>query len=166
MSQPHELRCYEYVNRPYAIVRDALRADPKGIFGRATKSAATRANAIVANLRVDLAGVEVGTDVAIDIVGVDERPAGAESRTPVTCIKIQWKAARASSLFPAMEAELSVYPLSTEETQLDLHGLYRPPLGVLGNAVDSLVMHRIADASVHRFVADIAALLKAELPQT
>jgi hypothetical protein len=51
-----------------------------------------------------------------------------------------------------MEAELVVYPLSKSETQLELQGRCSPPLGALGGALDSLVGHRIADASVHRFV--------------
>jgi hypothetical protein len=62
-----------------------------------------------------------------------------------------------------MEATLSVYPLSAHETQLDLHGRYRPPLGVVGNALDALVGHRIAEATVLRFVQDIATRINAEL---
>lgn len=165
MTEPHELRCYEYVNRPYAVVRDALRADPQGIFERATKGAAGRAHALAASLKVELGGIEIGTDVTINIVGVEERLPGGEVRTPVTRLKVTWKATRAPALFPSMEAEVSIYPLSSEETQLDLHGLYRPPLGILGSAVDTLVMHRVADASVHRFLAEVAALLRAELPE-
>ena len=78
-------------------------------------------------------------------------------------VTLRWKAARAAALFPSMEAELVVYPLSKDETQLELHGLYRPPLGAIGSALDSLVGHRIADASVHRFVTDVASLLRSEL---
>jgi hypothetical protein len=62
-----------------------------------------------------------------------------------------------------MEAELIVYPLSKEETQLELHGRYTPPLGAVGSALDSLIGHRVADASVHRFVTDVASLLRTEL---
>lgn len=163
MSQPHELRCYEYVNRPYAVVRDALRGDAGGIFSRATKGAAGRANALAASLHVELGSLEVGADVAISVLSIDETPAAA-GRPATTHIKLAWKAAHAAAIFPSMEADLAVYPLSKEETQLDLHGLYRPPLGAVGSAVDSMVGHRIADASVHRFVADVASLLKNELP--
>ncbi|MCC7382538.1 MAG: hypothetical protein IT384_11940 [Deltaproteobacteria bacterium] len=165
MTEPHELRCYEYVNRPYAVVRDALRADPQGIFERATKGAAGRAHALAASLKVELGGIEIGTDVTIRITGVEERLPGGEVRTPVTRLKVAWQAVRAPALFPSMEAEVSIYPLSSEETQLDLHGLYHPPLGILGSAVDALVMHRVADASVHRFLAEVASLLRTELPE-
>jgi hypothetical protein len=164
MSEPHELRCYEYVNRPYAQVRDALRADPAGIFERATKGAASRAHDLAASLHVDLGGVEIGAEVAITVEAIDEVAESPMGHAPMTKLKLSWKAAKAAGLFPSMAAELSIYGLSKDETQLDLHGRYTPPLGALGSALDSLVGHRLADASVHRFLADVASLLKAELP--
>jgi hypothetical protein len=161
MTEPHELRCYEYVNHPYEVVRRAIVADPLRICGRATKGAAARADALASTLRVELGSLEVGTDVVIEVAGVDEvhTPRGA----PRTTLRLRWKAARAAAIFPSMEAELSVYPLSRSETQLDLHGVYRPPFGVVGDAIDALVGHRVALASVHRFLADVAALLRSEL---
>ena len=83
--------------------------------------------------------------------------------TRTTFIKLRWNAARAAALFPSMEAELIVYPLSKDETQLALQGRYTPPLGTIGSALDSLIGHRVADASVHRFVTDVASLLRDEL---
>jgi hypothetical protein len=163
MVQPHELRCYDYVNRPYTVVRDALRADLGGIFERATKSATGRAHALAANLKVDMGALEIGTDVAIEVLASEERDEGPVGRTRTTFVKLRWTAARAAALFPSMEAELIVYPLSKDETQIELHGRYTPPLGAIGSALDSLVGHRVADASVHRFVTDVASLLRGEL---
>jgi hypothetical protein len=163
MAKPHELRCYDYVNRPYVVVRDALRADLGGIFERATKSATGRAHALAANLKVDLGALEVGTDVVIEVLGVEERDEGPAGRTRTTFIDLRWNAARAAALFPSMQAQLIVYPLSRDETQIELHGRYVPPLGGVGSALDSLIGHRIADASVHRFVTDVASLLRSEL---
>ena len=163
MAKPHELRCYDYVNRSYVVVRDALRADLGGIFERATKSATGRAHALAANLKVDLGALEVGTDVVIEVLGVEERDEGPAGRTPTTFIDLRWNAARAAALFPSMQAQLIVYPLSRDETQIELHGRYVPPLGGVGSALDSLIGHRIADASVHRFVTDVASLLRSEL---
>jgi hypothetical protein len=162
VSQPHELRSYEYVNHPYATVRDALRDHPD-LFQRATHGAAGRAGELAANLSVELGMIEVGADVTLSVISVEELPSGPGGRTSTTRMKLRWKAAKAAALFPAMEAELFVYPLSSGETQLDLHGVYRPPLGALGSAIDSLVLHRIAEASVHRFVGEVAKFLRTEL---
>ena len=163
MAVPHELRCYDYVNRPYPEVRDVLRADLGGIFERATRGAAGRAHALAANLKLDLGALEIGTDVAIVLRGVEEREEGPAGRTRTTIINLRWKAARAAALFPSMQAEMVVYPLSRDETQIELHGRYTPPLGAIGSALDSLIGHRVADASVHRFVTDVASLLRDEL---
>jgi hypothetical protein len=62
-----------------------------------------------------------------------------------------------------MHAELSVYPLTATETQLDFSGDYEPPFGILGNAVNAIVGHRIAEASVHRFVTEVAEYLRSTL---
>jgi hypothetical protein len=62
-----------------------------------------------------------------------------------------------------MRAELAVYPLTSTETQLDFQGVYEPPLGALGKAVNAVVGHRIAEASVHRFVSNVAQYLRQTL---
>ncbi len=166
MSKPHELRAYEYVNRPYAAVRDALRADPAGIFGRATKGAAHRAGSLAANLRASIGSLEVGTDVTIEVGAIEESTESPLGHAEATRIPLTWKATHAAALFPSMEAVLTIYALSKDETQLDLRGEYRPPLGALGAAVDTLALGRLADASVHRFVADVAARLSGDLAST
>jgi hypothetical protein len=163
MAQPHELRCYDYVNHPYAAVRDALRGDLSGIFERATMGATGRAQALAATLKIDVGVLEIGTDIAIEVLSAEEREEGPVGRTPSTFISLRWKAARAAALFPSMDAELIIYPLSRTETQLELHGRYAPPLGAVGSALNSLVGHRVADASVHRFLTEVASLLRSEL---
>ncbi|HUG81330.1 MAG TPA: hypothetical protein VML01_06690, partial [Bryobacterales bacterium] len=72
-------------------------------------------------------------------------------------------AANMAHLFPLMNAVLAVYPLTGTETQLDFQGLYQPPLGAFGKAVDAVAGHRIAEVSVHRFVNDVAEHLRKAL---
>ena len=62
-----------------------------------------------------------------------------------------------------MKAELAVYPLTATETQLDFSGSYEPPGGWLGSAVDAVIGHKIAEASVHRFVGQVAEYLRGHL---
>ena len=162
MSATKELRCFDYVNRPFTEVRDLLRQNPNDIFRRATSGAAGRAESLVATLHVDIAGLEVGKEVRIEVASIKEH--ADPSLGPVIVFQLSWHATEGGSLFPAMKADLSVYRLSKDETQLDLRGSYEPPLGALGKVLDALVMHRVAEASVHRFVVEVATLLKAELP--
>ena len=162
MSKQREVRSYEYVNQPYERVRDALLADPLGTFRSATRAAADRARSVAAALRISVAGVDVGTEIDIT-VGEVVQVAPEEGRPPSTRILIQWEAARQPRLFPLMRAELSVYPLTATESQLDFAGGYAPPLGPVGTVLDAVLGHRIAEASVHRFVTDVAHHLRSTL---
>jgi hypothetical protein len=163
MSEPRKLRCYQYVNRPYSQVRDLLRKEPLELLQRATTSASSRASALAASLRIRVGGVEVGVDVRPTLQRIrEEDPVGGLS--PVVCLEIAWEAIRTPALFPAMRLELSAWPLSSSETQLEIAGEYTPPLGVVGNTVDAAVGHRIAEASVHRFLDDIVEQMRRDLP--
>jgi hypothetical protein len=56
-----------------------------------------------------------------------------------------------------------VYPLTSSETQLDFSGVYEPPFGAVGRTVNAIIGHRIAEASVHTFVNDVAGYLRQAL---
>ena len=162
MGKGREIRCYEYVNHPYERVRDALSLGTVTVFQHATKAAASRAHSVASELRVNVAGIQVGTDIAISVNKIEER-AGQGVSEPSTRLHFEWEAAKSPRLFPFMQAELAIYPLTASETQLDFTGRYQPPLGAVGSALDALVGHRIAQVSVHRFVADVAQHLRATL---
>jgi hypothetical protein len=159
-----EVRSFDYVNHPYERVRAALRADAPRLFAIATRSAAERAGSVASELRVELGGIRVGAEVTISVDRIEEDAAGPAS-SRVTRIHLAWAAAHRPRLFPLMDAQLSVYPLTSTETQLDFAGRYDPPLGPLGDALDAVVGHRIAEASVHRFLADVAQHLREALAE-
>lgn len=162
MNQGREIRAYDYVNHAYASVRDALTADPIAVFRNATKAAASRVESVAAELHVTIGGLEVGTDIAVSVGNIEEIQ-GKTDLSRVTTIPIAWKAASRPRLFPLMNADLSIYPLTATETQLDFLGSYEPPLGTLGDALDAVVGHKVAEASVHRFVTDVAHYLRTTL---
>jgi hypothetical protein len=162
MSTSQTLHCYDYVNHSYDAVCEALRRDASGIFRRATTKAATRASVVGAQLHVQIGLLDVATDVGIEVGTPYEAPSRMGPR--VTAFPFSWQSASRPGLFPHMSARLLVFPLSATETQLELEGTYEPPLGLLGAAVDAVVGHRVAQASVLSFVQDIAALLRSELP--
>jgi len=157
MSKGREIRCYDYVNRPYEQVRAALTKDAPRLFQSATKAAASRAQSVASELHVDLGGIGVEADITISVKSTEEK-------ATTTILDIEWEAATMPRLFPLMKAEISIYPLTSTETQLDFLGVYEPPLGAVGKAVNAIVGHRIAEASVHRFVSDVAGYLRQSLP--
>ena len=161
MSGPRELHCYDYVNAPYVRVSEALSRDAAAIFQRATASAAGRAGELGATLRVDVGPLQVGVDVKVEVRGSREEVSALGEHT--THIDFGWAAARAAGLFPSLDGTLMLSQLGAAETQLDLHARYRPPLGVVGQALDAVAGHRIAEASLRRFVDEVSARLRAEL---
>ena len=162
MTRRHELRCFDYVNHPYGQVKRALSDNGLAIFERATRSTANRAHDIGAELRVRIGAVEIAADIAIEVTEVAH--ARSPANQPATRIDLTWKSKRSPGLFPAMTGSLWAYALSPRETQLELTGSYDPPLGLLGDAIDAIALHRIAEESVRRFITDVASYLRAELP--
>lgn len=162
MSNAKTIRVFDYVNQPYEAVRDRLVADSIAVFRDATKVAALRASTVASELHVTIAGIEVGAEIAITIKSVESAPKTVTS-PETTKIELQWEGAKMPRLFPFMSAKLMIYPLTATETQLDFIGEYEPPLGIVGGAIDAAVGHRIAEASVHHFVKDVAGFLRAEL---
>jgi uncharacterized membrane protein len=163
MSKAREIRCYDYVNHGIDQVKAALTRDALSVFQNATRAAATRAESVAAELRVNLGALEVSADIAIEVTSVEERP--RSGKVPAsTCINLQWAAAKAPRLFPMMKGQLFIYPLTGTETQLVFVGNYDPPMGLLGSAMDAVVGHHIAEASVHRFLRDVAGYLRDQLP--
>lgn len=153
-----KIRCYDYVNHPYAMVRDALTKDAPQLFQCATKAAATRAESVASELRAGIGGISVEADVRICVKSIEEKV--ETMSVPVTRLHVEWEAATMPSLFPIMKADISIYPLTATETQLDFQGVYEPPLGAVGKAVNAIIGHRIAEASVHRFIEDVARHLR------
>ncbi len=162
MSKGREIRCFDYVNHPYEQVRDALVADAPAVFQAATKAAASRAQSVASELRVNIGGIGVATDISISVKSVEEKHLeGLE--TTATRLSLEWEAANMPSLFPFMKAELDIYPLTATESQLDFFGVYEPPLGAMGKALNAMAGHRIAEVAVHRFVSDVAGYLREAL---
>jgi len=150
------LECHDYVNQPYPRVREAVLANPHEMFRHATAAAAAHA----ATLHVRLGGIDVGTDVALQITGVEDDQAYDR---PATKLMIEWQAASNPRLLPSMKATLGIFALSATETQLELRGHYQLPMGKLGGWLDDAVGHRLAEASVTRLLREVAGWLRETL---
>ncbi len=163
MTEGRQIRVFDYVNQPFERVRAALSENAAAIFERATSVAGERAHRLGSALRLHVAGLEIRKEIAIEVLGFRELERPVSNFAREGRIALRWSAAEGASVFPTMEAELALYPLSGSETQLDLTGRYTPPLGVLGAALDAVLGHRVAEACVHQFVADVAEQLRREL---
>jgi len=72
-------------------------------------------------------------------------------------LAIRWEATGPGGrLFPALDADITLVRVG-QTTLLVLAGVYRPPLGPLGTALDRAALHGVAAATVRNFLGRLAA---------
>jgi hypothetical protein len=68
-------------------------------------------------------------------------------------LTLRWEAVGSSGgLFPVLDADITLVRHGPAASLLSLSGAYRPPLGALGAALDRVVLHRMAEATIQGFV--------------
>ncbi len=140
---------FGYVDIPPDDVWRMIETNPQEVFTPAAEAALDRVSQLVSYLDIDIAGFTLGRTVALEISDSEM----LDDQLPLGRLKLRWAAAEHPGLFPSIEADLEVAPLASDETQLSLIGRYHPPLGGAGALVDRMVLHRVAEASLHRFLS-------------
>jgi hypothetical protein len=86
-------------------------------------------------------------------------------RGGVAVLTLRWQAAGAAGgLFPVLDADLTLVPHGENATLLGLDGVYRPPAGALGAALDRALLHRIATATARSLLSRIAEAIADPVP--
>lgn len=80
-------------------------------------------------------------------------------------LPVCWEAVGGPPLFPRMEGTIHVQPDQEGSTRLTLNARYDPPLGRLGEVLNTAIMHRVAHSTMKDFLERLAARLEAELTQ-
>jgi hypothetical protein len=153
MAEDAQLHYWGYVACPIGPVQEVLHA-PLELIQHATTSASERTRGVLANLRARIGPIEISTDVLPRVDRVVENAPGREFDA-LTSVEFSWQGARRPEWFPLMQAKLSAWPIAHDETLIEFGGVYRPPLGVVGQAFDAVIGHRIAESTVQRFVEDV-----------
>jgi hypothetical protein len=106
-------------------------------------------------LRVGPGGADAGVSKLIRV----------HTLTPIhtdltTMVPMRWEATgMAGGLFPALDADLILVRAGRHQARLRLMGTYRPPLGRPGAALDRVILHRLATATVHAFLQELASAI-------
>lgn len=73
---------------------------------------------------------------------------------------MRWEATGpGGALFPALDADITLTPAGDGATVLAISGVYRPPLGGVGEGLDQVVLRRVAQATIRTFTRRIAAAI-------
>ena len=100
---------------------------------------------------------------------VEVRCAELSARATSATLVLRWEAAGPGGrLFPVLDADLTLAPYGESASLLALAGVYRAPLGAVGDALNRVVMRGVAHATLQGFVNQIGdAIVKlpaGELP--
>jgi hypothetical protein len=147
------LRYYLDLPLPFAEVEARLLEDPGSWVPGIAEGAETRGERLLAEVGFPVSDERrVAKGVEIEL--------GKPYRVPSkTILPLTWTATGPEALFPALEADLEIAALGAERTQLSISGRYRPPLGLLGRALDRALLHRVAEATVKEFVDAVGRAL-------
>ena len=151
-----ELHVYAYVEAPFDLCARLLAENATRVLQEATDESAAQARVLSRTLEVEVGGFSVSREVVIEVGEFEPRQLRA------SVVPLRWHAETGRLLFPELRAELEVAALVLDPplTQLTLSGTYEPPLGAVGAGADRLALGRLAEATVHRFVHDVADRLR------
>lgn len=77
-------------------------------------------------------------------------------RGGTTVMALRWEATGVGgALFPVLDANITLAADGEQITLIGLDGVYRPPGGALGAALDKAILHRIAAATIRALLAHI-----------
>jgi hypothetical protein len=77
-------------------------------------------------------------------------------------LAMRWEAiGTAGTLFPVLDADLSLTSEGEHATRLAVVGTYRPPFAWLGAGLDRALLHRVATATIRALLRDLARVLTA-----
>jgi hypothetical protein len=132
----------------FAVARERLvQLTEGGALISASEDAYGRGTASLA--RVGAGGLSKLVRVQLRELARTDRSAG---------LAMRWEATGpGGGLFPVLDADLRLASAGDQVTFLTVAGVYRPPPGPLGEALDQVILQRVADATIRNFAIWIAA---------
>ena len=86
-------------------------------------------------------------------------------RGGVAVLTIRWQATGpAGGLFPVLDADITLAPHGENAALLGIDGVYGPPAGAIGAAMDRALLRRIATATVRSFLSRLADAIADPVP--
>ena len=150
------VRSFAEVERPFEAVRSLLLDRPERWLPGLATDAGHRGEQLLAEVGFGSEHTRVDKRVLIKLRAPMEFP----SRF---VLPMEWRPVSARNLLPKVEGDLEIAALGPRRTHVSLSARYRPPLGVVGRALDRALLHRVAEATVKDFVDGVAAAFHAEL---
>ena len=151
------IRYYLELSLPFEDVEEGLLADPQvwlpGVAGEAQDMGEQLLGEVGFSFEDDR---RLSKEVHIEL--------GPPHRMPgKTLLPLSWKATGPERLFPSLDADLEIAALGRSRTQLSISARYRPPLGVIGKALDRVLLHRVTEATIKDFLDRVGEGIEARV---
>jgi len=148
MSEP--LRTYSYVDAPFDALGQALAEDPLALLVPATAEAAEAARALAAAMGLEVDDYAIAEQIDPEVAAF--RPVGLTS----CLLDVTWRVpAGRVLLFPHLHATIGISALLLDPpvSQVTVRAEYEPSDEVLRAGADRMMLDRLAEATLHRFVS-------------
>jgi hypothetical protein len=149
------VRYYIELSLPVAKVEQALVSSPAGWLSAVAGEAQARGDGLLGDVGVGPLGARLRRQVRIQL----GKPVHFPS---MTSLPLTWEPVSLEGLLPRLDANLELGSLGGDQTQLAISARYRPPLGVVGRAVDRVLLHRVAEATLKDFLDRLGAAITDE----
>ena len=139
------VRYYLELPLPASQVEHVMVDSPADWLSTVAGEAQQRGDHLLTEIGVGPLGPRLGRRVTIQL--------GQPVRYPsMTSLPLTWQPVGLEGLLPRLDATIEVGPLGEDRTQLAISARYQPPLGVVGRAVDRVLLHRVAEATLKDFL--------------
>ena len=139
------IRYYIELSLPVAKVEQALVSSPAGWLSAMAGEAQARGDGLLGEVGVGPLGIRLQRQVRIRLGEPMQFPS-------MTSLPLTWEPVGLEGVLPQLDANLELGSLGEDRTQLAISARYRPPLGVVGRAVDRVLLHRVAEATLKDFL--------------
>lgn len=148
------VRTYVELDVPFEQAEASLLGSPEAWVPGLLRDAEDRGHRLLAEVGFVVDDRRIDREVEIGL-GMPHR-SGSATRVPLT-----WNTTTGTRLFPRLEADLEVARLGPSRSQLSMDARYRPPLALVGRALDRALLHRVAEATLKDFVDRVAGRILA-----
>jgi hypothetical protein len=153
------VRYFVELPMPLGDVEDAVLRDPQSWIPGLAGSAGARGEALMVEVGFGPPSHRVEKLVRVEIGQVQQFPGKA-------VLPLRWCPESMERLLPALDGDLEIAGLGPSRTQLAVSASYRPPLGMVGMAMDRALLHRVAEATIKDFLDGVAQRLLEPMPQS
>ena len=142
------------VSRPFEAVREYFVSDGTW-FAPLASAAEEDSEALYLRIGPSWASGRVAREVRVTLG--PSRDCGVTVVVPVS-----WQSSGLSALFPVLDGDVELLPLSPDHCRVSLFASYLPPFGQVGGQLNRALLHRVAQSTVRSFLARVAESLEDE----